>query len=288
MCTLHSFDGNVPDVKARHLDQIERDWQRNSDGASVVMLDDHGNCLIRFQTTKLRFLLSMLKTSKGSRYIVHLRASTTACQGVSGCHMFDSESGVWIYAHNGIVYGRVASESRVDSIQLGHELDNAWSDKPDTWDLPDWDHHSFANVIAYNTVLRDVYIHKSHSGSLHHDGNGNWSTIRINQDYNPVVPGWYTLEGDQLSAYETRPSYSGQYWRWNGERMSDDILRQISGDGGESLPIILPKDIADVSEDKPYCECDDCGDLYPPADMLQHGQFTLCPKCYDWQTGGKL
>ena len=273
MCTLHCFEGSNADVKSRHIDQIERDWQRNSDGASVIMLDDHGECLLRFQTIKLKYLTSMLKSSKGTRYIVHLRASTTPTTGVSGCHCFDSESGEWIYAHNGIVYGHIASYARVDSLQLGHELDTESYVDGERCELPDWTHHNFANVIAYHTYTQRVFVHRSDGGSLHHDGNGNWSTVRINQHYNPVLPGWYTVHGECLVKY---PESVHSPWLYRGHghwQYKPDV----------SANTTTPSSSAD---DAPYVECDDCRDMYPVSSLSLWGQLNLCPKCYDWQTGG--
>ena len=200
MCTLHLFHDSA---KAQHLKQITDDWSTNEDGASAILLDQFGNVYFRFQTTDLRCLLSVIKTSKAARYVVHLRAATTSTQGVSGCHGFDSDSGEWIYFHNGVIFSSDSFRHRVDSLALGDELDN--HDDIDSgryvW-LPDWSRHNFANVIAYHTFESELFVHRSHHGRLHHDGAGNWSTNPINGAYLPVEPGWYAGSGDTIHTYD--------------------------------------------------------------------------------------
>lgn len=285
MCTIHTFDGVNADTKDRHLQQIADDWKTNRDGGSVIILDDHNEVIVRFQTTKLKHLLSCIKTSKGTRYVVHLRASTTPQVGVGGCHMFDSPSGEWIYCHNGIIRTKDAEAYRVDSIALGDELDCESVVSEKELILPDWSHHGFANVIAYNSMTASIFIHRSNGGQLHHDGKGNWSSHRIDRNYSPVSPGWYTLTGEALLQYPETPvvsyyRYKGYFDRWN----DDEFLRDIpSAD--------LHPDSLVTQDGTEYVTCDDCGSYEKESDMMVNGHDTLCPHCYAWNTkhlrGGK-
>jgi hypothetical protein len=226
MCTLHVYNNSDSSVRYVNVVQIADDWRYNSDGASVLFMDEKQRIYFRGQFTRLGDLLKCLKQSKAVTILVHLRASTTDTTGVSGCHMFDSPNGNWIYAHNGIISNADAAKCRVDSLVVGPVLDkhdgNQLSDG--TTDLPDLSHWSFANLICVHVKTGKILIHKSAGGKLSHDGNGNWSTYSINRDYTDIyAAGWYDINGEQLVKYAAIPRYIGFYHgfqlsKWYGEK----------------------------------------------------------------------
>lgn len=283
MCTIHLFDGVNPDVKQRHLEQIEKDWKSNPDGGSVLILDDHNEVTIRFQTIKLRYLMAMLKTSKGTTYVVHLRNSTTAQQGVPGCHMFDSPSGEWIYCHNGIIWG-AGYKHRVDSLQLGNELDSlAYVDDKEIT-LPNWQDHDFANVIAYHTIERRLFVHRSYSGQLHHDGD-NWSSLRIDHNYNSVSPGWYNPDGSPIEVYPERRVIYGRFnraWEHDSHTLPSrlDVVHPMDIPFGDDDPDTLHDGLV---------SCDLCQQSFECRDIVESDNLTfLCHDCHKWVRAGGI
>lgn len=287
MCTIHLFDGTNNDTKDRHLQQIADDWKNNRDGGSVLILDDHNEVIVRLQTTKLKHLLSCIKSSKGTRYVVHLRASTTSQTGVGGCHMFDSPSGDWVYCHNGIIHSAEASKHRVDSLCLGPELDSESDISEEAIVLPDWSGYSFANVIAYNSVFATLFIHRSHSGQLHTDGKGNWSTCRIDRNYEALAAGWYAIDSTPIVLYPERPIVS--YYRYGNDAWRDSI-REYLKDVPPEMLLSDSEDTLTSQDGTEYRPCDDCGAYEKESDLMTHGHDILCPHCYAWNTrhtGGK-
>ena len=267
MCTIHTFNGLCPDTKHRHLVQIEQDWTTNNDGGSVLLLDEHNQCYVRLQCTQLKHLLNVIKSSKASRYVVHLRASTTATTGVPGCHMFDSPTGQFIYCHNGII--PAGHKYRVDSMIVGDVLDAECGQTKEEYFLPIISHWDFANLIVLDTIADCLIVHKSYSGRLHHDGLGNWSTNRINSRYrSPDCDGWFNLFGESMLVYPERPpvtTYRYSVSQWYKEREQ----------------LIDRNELSDIAYDPLYhgeSYCKDCGF----ADVLNEaGLCDLCSRYFD-------
>jgi hypothetical protein len=186
MCTIYTFDARS---KADFLKRICRDWESNPDGGSLVAIH-RGKVAMRLQTPQKKVLASAIASTSAERFVVHLRAATTMATGVSGCHMFDSPSGEWIYCHNGVIPN--PDRLRVDSLALGEDLDRGWSE------LPDWSRYGFCNVIAVRHGRGDaeVFIHRSMGGTLFTDDEGNWSSKPVNTRFRPVEQGgWHDLSG---------------------------------------------------------------------------------------------
>jgi len=267
MCTIHTFSGLCPDTKHRHLVQIEQDWKTNDDGGSLLLLDEHNQCYLRMQCTQLKHLLACIKSSKASRYVVHLRASTTMVTGVPGCHMFDSPSGQYIYCHNGII--RQGDKYRVDSMIVGDVLDNECGEYGDDYYYPDMAHWDFANLIVLDTISDKLLIHKSYSGRLHHDGKGNWSTNRINGKYkSPVHDGWYAVDGDIMLAYPVKPvmSYSYTVRQWYKEQ----------GIAVETNDVPTESAYQPLYHGESYCRECECADV-----LNDGGLCDLCARYFD-------
>lgn len=193
MCTLHVFSGHRA-TKAAHLKQIASDLAWNSDGSSVIMLDECNQVYSRAQYMRPADLLAAIRKSNASRYIVHLRSATSWTTGVSGCHMFDTTSGDWIYCHNGVI--REGAGLRVDSLILNETLDRVYPDELAPLQ------YGFANVIAIHQPTDTILIHRSIGGSLTTDGNGNWSSHSISADYVAFDEiGWFDVIGNRIEQF---------------------------------------------------------------------------------------
>lgn len=257
MCVLHCFDC---DAKPRHIDRIVLDWQTNNDGGSVCFLNDEGDVFLRCQCVELQQLIDLLWLVDASRYMVHLRMSTTPVDGVQGCHMFDSPDGSWTYAHNGVIYTQEAKRYRVDSLVLGNELERANSQVHGTVTngLPDWQEHDFANVLALDNLSGTLYVHRSEYGKLTTDHNGNWSTVAVDGTYHPLKAGWYNVDGSAIHLYG-RPSDRYRYLDYveTGDRLE--------------LPI--------VDSEYRYDVCSSCDTLCVDDELTMWGEYPVCDDC---------
>jgi hypothetical protein len=285
MCTLHLFNA---ESKLVHVQAIAREWKSNSDGGSVVLMDGDNNVFLRAQCVKLQHLVRLIMTSDAAKYGVHLRASTTQVQGVSGCHWFDSPEGEWIFAHNGIIDN--PERHRVDSIGLGYDLDN---DR----DYPDWSHHDFCNVLAIQQYARcaAIFIHRSYDGNLYYNELTDcWSTNKIDNDYRYVEQaGWYD-EGGYIQREYPKRSYKHymptryQYFRQRYNAIHNAVDSSIvrpSFESTESGLIIPTKDSADELEAKVSASelvyCESCQFHVPSKDLVTWQGIEVCQCCMD-------
>jgi hypothetical protein len=199
MCTLYTFEANQ---KVKFSRRINEDWRTNDDGGSILMIDAIGNVVSRLQTTSRHVLLSAIASSKAARYVVHLRMSTGVVGGVSGCHMFDSPDGGFIYCHNGVT--SKGDSYRVDSLVFGEQFDTFGA----PCDVVEFGRA--ANLIVYNCMTNEIVIHRGDWGSLHTDCNGNWSTKTMKGFQSVDVAGWYKLDGSFISKtkYPKETSFS--------------------------------------------------------------------------------
>jgi hypothetical protein len=269
MCTLHLFNA---ESKLIHVQAIAREWKSNSDGGSVVLMDENNNVYLRAQCTKLQHLVRLIMTSDAAKYGVHLRASTTMVQGVSGCHWFDSPSGEWIFSHNGIIDN--PSRHRVDSIGLGHDLD-------DNKDYPDWTHHDFCNVLAIQQYNRcaSIFVHRSYNGNLYYNELTDcWSTNKMNSDYHFVeTAGWYD-EGGYIQREYPKRVYQPKKYSYFGMRHYGTSFPACSA----KSELIIPKSELVLPETKSelvYCES--CQFHVPPDDMTVWQGIEVCQYCLD-------
>jgi len=290
MCTLHLFNA---ESKLIHVQAIAREWKSNSDGGSVVMMDEHNNVFLRAQCTKLSHLVRLIMTSDAAKYGVHLRASTTMVQGVSGCHWFDSPEGEWIFAHNGIIDN--PERHRVDSIGLGYDLDN---DR----EYPDWSHHDFCNVLAIQQYARcaAIFVHRSYDGNLHYNELTDcWSTNKIDKDYRYVnEAGWYD-EGGYIQRCYPKRSYkhytpATKRYSYFGMKYSEYCGTNLASakpvESGLIIPkkeLVLPDDMieADELEAKASASelayCDSCQFHVPSKDLVTWQGIEVCRCCMD-------
>ena len=216
MCTLHMF----PQCdKSEHVDSIRKESAMNPDGISIL-------CLIQdFRTgqykasSRVQFMdtddaVWFINKSKADYYVVHLRAATSLGWGkykhdehsVTGCHMFTSKCGTWVYAHNGIIRGKKSEGYHVDSLVIG-EYDLAYAE-PEDLDcnvLP----YDFANVLAYHIPTSTMMYHRCKQGRLHmaytKSGLVTIATHKLNDNYTLCPVGWRianSLMGDTALALE--------------------------------------------------------------------------------------
>lgn len=195
MCTLHFFDCSN---KAKHIEAIKQEWQYNRDGFSVVCLKYNSTMLTascRMQCLALEDTVRFLECYDADYYMCHLRASTMHHRDdapLTGCHMFTSECGDWIYAHNGVIHGKIVDGLHVDSLVIG-KYDLAYRSPAyvlSSASLP----YTFANVLAFHIPTGCVLGHRSQGGTLHRNGEC-VATKCVSVKYKPAKCGWFNIVG---------------------------------------------------------------------------------------------
>ena len=196
MCTIHLFPAKY---HKEHTQQIVADFESNSDGTSLVVLDSC-EVILRIQSLTLSPILKVIKAYAVEfphcMFAVHLRMASMhsrKCQPINGCHWFSTPSGDWTYCHNGHI--RQGERYRVDSLILDNFLDNVRPYELDA--IP----FNFANIIAiHNSGV--IAVHRSLSGSLYTSADcKRFSTRSMAGCDCKVEIGWhYPLEREFYSA----------------------------------------------------------------------------------------
>lgn len=196
MCTIMTFDYNS--YKENQLEfekQILDDAKYNDDGSVLVLLDKEGEVRELIKTFNVETLVRTLENSTFSRAFIHNRATTGGDVNIHNIHGWAYRNGVFVF-HNGILYDKEALRFSVDSMLIGHHINQGGPEKALEYLKTEY----FANVMILDTKNITYYVHRSGGGSLYTDGKGNFST-NIVGDINLPVAGqtygsFFTVTGE--------------------------------------------------------------------------------------------
>lgn len=167
MCTILTADNTID--RKELVDRIYNDSFSNPDGFALLMIQANGKPLF-VQSLDIEPIVSLVEYSEFSRVFIHTRYATQGKSALQNCHGWNA-NGTYVF-HNGSIYSRIAEKFTVDSEAIRYWLENYGIDE--TIDrLID---ESFANVFLVDIENGQYIVHRSRTGSLFTDGNGNYST----------------------------------------------------------------------------------------------------------------
>lgn len=208
MCTLITVSAEFfANNRAQVLDRIRQDARFNGDGWSLLCIDIQDTSKnVALQSMNLRMILRILDLftdtcSPDSRIFLHARAATTRYTGIAYCHGFTDLRGR-IFMHNGIVNNpeqlAIDSYSLIDLPLADTSMLEALKQRGD----------NYANVFVIDTDTDTYSVIRLATGSLHTDGNGNYSTHPIATIIKPVEQ-WSVATHDLFDYSYGVDGYSG-------------------------------------------------------------------------------
>lgn len=176
MCTILSFDYNTfTSNQDAIIKRIREDFVRNSHGNSLILASSDPKKSLVLQTLDLDTVITVLTTVPFLRFWLHLRHSTTATQGLAGCHAFTPNNG-WYVMHNGILREGQSNKLPVDS-QAISELLRYTDTRTVTEHL--LKNETYANVFMIQPEKGKWTVCRSKQGTLFWDGIENFSSNPI-------------------------------------------------------------------------------------------------------------
>lgn len=224
MCTIMTVDKDsyTDDVFA----QIKADARYNDDGWSLALISNGGVRDV-IHTMSLPVIQAALDNEDWDRMFLHARAAT----GMSDINVLNSHgfrSYPYLIFHNGFIMN---SENHlpVDSEQIGIWLDTLG----EAGCLQKLYSEGFANVMLLNVKTGDYLIHRSKTGTLFTDGDGNYSTNEVGYMRIPVKEyTQYKFRMPEWRRTESRWSYGSWSYRnvddngWSTDSSTDYYTSQ--------------------------------------------------------------
>lgn len=202
MCTLLTLSSAKWGRAAEK--RIREDASANPHGMSLLLIKEDGSAS-QLRTFDVQLVLTVLRNSDWARFFLHSRWSTQGEVNLQNTHGWE-EDGVF-YMHNGCLSHPDAGRHAVDSQLIGEWL--RAGDRRHA--LASLEGEGFANVLLVTPEIGEYIVSRSVGGSLHTDGEGNFSTsddaeLGLVQD---VTPG-YTVH--DMPRPRPRPS-----WGWRDD-----------------------------------------------------------------------
>lgn len=204
MCTLYTFNNDLwTNDRIQLENRIRQDWRHNSDGASILGGNDIDPCNTFLQTFSLETTIAMINSmfSDGSERVwIHLRSATTTFVNLNGIHGFIADS--YRVFHNGVLSRADSYKYNVDSELIAEDIKTYGLQTA----LNNLSEDSFANVMIVDVNNGNYHINRTTSGSLHTDGNGNYSTYAVGSISVSVVSNYrkdYINEYNDPIAYDS-------------------------------------------------------------------------------------
>lgn len=261
MCTIITvsrafFEANKQDV----LNRINSDGVSNDDGWGLVLLGDRPANTISVKSLELDTIKHLIENTKWNRMFLHARFSTTSTKGIFGCHNFTTvgnglkenvKNGSWIVQHNGILKSKESNNYLVDSMYIPEVL-RLHGLRATKGYLTS--NENYANVFLINPQSGMYVVTRASSGSLHTDGNGNYSTGVIGPINSPVPHNSATDHFHLWSRKEepvTTPSFSKQemeHFLKLEVRAHDDVLAKECEYWGDDALNIYQDDYKQFSD----------------------------------------
>jgi hypothetical protein len=197
MCTLLTADRDTYRNHGEALRGVmQTDSLRNDDGVALLLLHADG------QVTSLRAMdldhaVECLESLPWVRFWLHQRAATTTSVDTEFTHGYCT-GGVW-YMHNGVIRGPEVARLPVDSMVIGRWINQGTVYKRLAKE-------PFSNVFLVAPKQNVYTVWRSPGGTLHTDGQGNYSTHAVGPITQPVATGQtnYWLRDPDVLAEERK------------------------------------------------------------------------------------
>lgn len=197
MCTIITVSRdsvNNDDLVTRMV----QDSAYNDDGWAAMFVLGSGKPMF-LQSLDLDPIVSLVLDLDWKRMFLHARAATQGSPRLDNCHGWNAD-GVYVF-HNGILSNPQSRDFEVDS-----QLIHWWVDRYGiTKTLNLLRTERYANVMLVDTVANEYLIHRSETGSLFTDGDGNFSSNPMGGITKPVRP--YTNDMFELGLSSTVSKY---------------------------------------------------------------------------------
>lgn len=167
MCTLLTVSRDKYNEAIQN--RIVADAKSNQDGFGLLLINEQGAEHV-LRTLDVDLVLGVLNAVKWTRMFLHSRFATQGAPVLANTHGWDE--GSVFYMHNGCIYTSEAKKYAVDSQVIGQWVRDGGVDLA----LERLLDERFANVFLIDTQKSMYIVHRSESGSLYTDGEGNYST----------------------------------------------------------------------------------------------------------------
>lgn len=182
------------------ITRMVQDSNFNDDGWSAMFVLGSGKPMF-LQSLDLDPIVSLVLDLDWTRMFLHARAATQGSPRLDNCHGWSAD-GVYVF-HNGILSNPQSRDFEVDS-----QLIHWWIDRYGvTKTLNLLRTERYANVMLVDTISNEYLIHRSETGSLFTDGNGNFSSNIMGDIRQPVRV--YTNDVFELGLKPVVDKYSG-------------------------------------------------------------------------------
>lgn len=156
----------------------------------------------------LEVMDSEMTQGKGKRAWLHLRYATTGFTGLNGTHGF--AAGDFTVFHSGCLSRKQAQKFKVDSELIAADVENHGV-KTAIKFVAEQD--PFANIFVVNNKTGTWHMYRNQGGSLHADGQGNYSTHAFATITMPVPPKtWDFYNKPIVSKVRRVASYMHDHW----------------------------------------------------------------------------
>lgn len=212
MCTVITVDQSIN--KQSVIERIISDSMSNSDGFAMLMIQLDGTPLF-IQSMNTDPIIGLIEIMDYKRIFIHTRYATQGIAALHNTHGWN-HNGTYVF-HNGSIRSKISERFSVDSEAIRYWLEFYGIDET----IDKLHDEPFANVFLVNTVDGNYIVHRSMTGSLFTDGNGNYSTHAFDAITTPVAE--YTVTDHDLDL--SKPTeYRWDSWDFNSRWDSDDYL----------------------------------------------------------------
>lgn len=204
MCTILTFDKAFYNVNEKAITaQLMQDSLYNPDGYAMLSVGNTSESVNLFRSMSIDVVIALLKYNmeqgNTERVWIHCRMATTAMVNINGCHGFDG--GKYVVMHNGGLSRPESRQYNVDSQLIADDVNKLGLPRA----LNNLQFDYFANVFFINAETGEYTVSRRIGGSLHTDGQGNYSTNVLGSILVPVLPNTVKEYSKHLIASDSKP-----------------------------------------------------------------------------------
>lgn len=177
MCTIMTVD--IDSFTDNVVDQIAEDAKYNPHGFALALFKE-GELVSLNRTTDFSRIVDALYEDDWDRMFLHCRYATWGDHLTENCHGWISNG--HLYMHNGILENTEAYTYAVDSMLIGQWLSEGGVETA----IAELREESYANVFIMDLQSRIFSVSRSFTNTLFTDGNGNFSTNKVDSVSIPV------------------------------------------------------------------------------------------------------
>jgi hypothetical protein len=183
MCQIHIIKREDFELSTKaYTSHLESGARINDHGSAALFIDEKGNHSL-LRAMKFEDIINMMHISNNwDQVIIHQRYTTQGAANLTNTHLW--QSGKFLYCHNGVLQDEACSEFEVDSQLIGWYLEGG-----NVWDAIAYcQSEEYANVFIIDLEEKKLYVTRSKTNTLFTDGEGQFSTRKLNNEIDILVP----------------------------------------------------------------------------------------------------